>query len=76
MGLITQAIRALLFLSKGNKERFNYYKNNYDPRDIIMEGEEEAGSLGHWFQVPFPELENYTPKNENDCSNQGDDRPF
>ena len=31
-----------------------------DPRDLIREAEEKAGNPGHWFSIPFDEMENFS----------------
>ena len=54
-----QIIRSLIFLAKGStKTLFNTFlpMMKLDPRDIIMEAEEEAGNPGHWFSIPFNKM--------------------
>jgi hypothetical protein len=56
----SQLVRSLLYLSNGN---INLLKEYYlpmmkaDPRDVIMEAEENSGSQGHYFAFPFDEIE-------------------
>jgi hypothetical protein len=53
-----QFIRSVLFLSKGNIEQLKIILQNFDdPRDIVGEAEVESGNLGHWFAIPFNEIE-------------------
>lgn len=52
----SQAARSLLFLADGDLNRLRALADYDDPRDIVMEAEEAAGSQGHWFSISFAEI--------------------
>jgi hypothetical protein len=31
-----------------------------DPREILMEAEDKAGNPGHWFSIPFDEMDDFS----------------
>lgn len=55
---VSQLARSILFLSNGN---FNEIKKllGCDPRDVILAAERKAGNPGHYFDIPFPEIDNF-----------------
>lgn len=69
-GPIIQAIRGMIFLANGDAWKIRTICVPYlqrEPRDIIVEAEEKAGNPGHWFNIPFDEMEklnNYFPEIE------------
>lgn len=63
VGVMPQALRGILYLADGDVEKLKiiclpYLK--YDHRDIIMEAEEKAGNPGHWFSIPFDEMDSFS----------------
>lgn len=75
LGILLQAVRGLLYLSNGDMSKFQHYLE-YDFRDMVQEAEEQAGNPGHWFSIPFEEMENFSgvlPESEEE---EGDDFPF
>ncbi|MBL7816977.1 MAG: hypothetical protein JNL70_18280 [Saprospiraceae bacterium] len=55
-----QFVRSLIFLSKGDLNFLkNYILKNHDPREVVMEAENAAGNLGHWFGISFDEFDDY-----------------
>lgn len=60
LGFIDQVLRSLIFLSEGQLSNLKYQLppfRLFEPRDIIIEAEECAGNLGHWFGISFDEIE-------------------
>ena len=60
-----QLIRALLFLSNGSlNDLINIWLpiKELDPRNIIKNAELKAGNPGHYFNIPFPEIEEFFSK--------------
>lgn len=80
VGTIIQCIRAILFLSEGDVSKVRDYCLPYlseDPRDLIMEAVEAAGNPGHWFGIPFDEMEYFTGElPERKSNEEGDNLPF
>ncbi|MEZ4960917.1 MAG: hypothetical protein R2830_13925 [Saprospiraceae bacterium] len=53
-----QFLRSLLFIANGNIEKLKRELSHLrDPRDIVMKAERTSGGLGHWFTIPFDEIE-------------------
>ena len=48
-----QLIRSLLLLSKGSVEKFRSYFPISDPRDIIIEANNNYGCTGNYFNKPL-----------------------
>jgi hypothetical protein len=48
-----------LVLADGNLQKIIEIKKDYwgDPRDVIMGAELKAGSPGHYFSEPFPDVD-------------------
>ncbi len=49
-------IRSILFIAKGNLDRL-LQEVACEYRDILLEAEEASGGFGHYFRMPFPEIE-------------------
>jgi len=77
VGSMEQAIRGLVYIADSNIQVVKEYCLPYlqhDPRDIIMEAEEKAGNPGHWFGIPFNEMESFSgklPSNEEEYEDDG-----
>lgn len=56
-----QLARSLLFLANGNLNLIKQFMNK-DPRDVILIAERKAGSPGHFFNLPFDEIDQFFEK--------------
>lgn len=82
VGAIVQCLRSVVFLANGELDKVKamclpYLQ--YDPRDLIMEAEEAAGSPGHWFGIRFHEMEGFSremPENEVSEEEEDGNLPF
>lgn len=53
-----QFVRSLVFLADKDIDELKRIVRDYgDPRDIIWEAEHRAGNQGHWFTIPFEQIE-------------------
>lgn len=78
---IDQVLRSILYLADGSLLEVNKYYQMYreDPRDVIGEAEMKAGNPGHWFGIPFDEMEGFSgelPETKSKEENEGDNLPF
>ena len=76
---VDQVLRSILYLSDGSVSEVNKYYQMYceDPRDVIGEAETRAGNPGHWFGIPFDEMEGFSGELPERKSNDGGDNlPF
>ncbi len=53
-----QLTRSILYLSNGDLKKIKEYLK-VDPRDVILAAERKAGNPGHYFNIPFPEIDNF-----------------
>lgn len=57
--------RCLVYLSEGNLKKLKWEihcMKGYSPYDLLYAGEEKAGNPGHFFNLPFPELDSFLEK--------------
>lgn len=75
---IAQVLRSILYLADGNVQEVNRYYLMYceDPRDVIGEAEMKAGNPGHWFGIPFDEMEDFSGGLPGIKTDEGDNLPF
>lgn len=53
-----QFIRSVIFLAEKDFAQLKKALTLYDdPRDIVDDAETKSGKLGHWFAIPFDEIE-------------------
>ena len=79
IGDMYQANRGLVFLSEGSLDKLKNYifpPSDFEPRDIIIEAEEKAGNPGHWFSIPFDEMDNFSGELPEDEEYEDDGLPF
>lgn len=59
---VDQVLRSILYLSNGDLANVKKYYSMYcdDPRDVIGEAEEKAGNPGHWFSIPFDQMDGFS----------------
>ena len=58
----SQFARSLLFLSDGDLDKLKkdyLIMANKDPRDVILAAERKARNPGHYFVIPFSEIEGF-----------------
>lgn len=77
---VDQVLRSILYLSEGDLRKVKKYYEMYcdDPRDVVGEAEQKAGNPGHWFSIPFDEMDDFAgelPKLEKEKS-EDDNLPF
>ena len=78
-----QFVRSVIFLANKSIEELKSILLNFDdPRDVVGEAEYKSGELGHWFAIPFEEIEQLNGEkysgeifNQNQ-KNQNDEFPF
>jgi hypothetical protein len=64
-----QFIRSLIFLANGNFDQLRSLRLSIDdPRDLIMRDEEAAGNPGHYFIIPFSEMDSFSGELPNNDS--------
>lgn len=56
-----QLARSLLFLANGNLNLIKQFMTK-DPRDVILAAERKIGSPGHFFNLPFDEIDQFFEK--------------
>lgn len=78
-GPMIQAIRGLVYIAKGDVEIIRSYcvpHLQHDPRDVIMEAEHLAGNPGHWFGIPFDQMESFSGELPETTPSEDDGLPF
>jgi hypothetical protein len=79
MGLnvgVAQLTRSLLYLSEGDLYKLKTYympMMDSDPANVILAAERKAGNPGHFFDIPFDEIEIFFDRMYGD--NMEDDPP-